>query len=206
MKLSGLYAITTFSQNLPQQVEAAIAGGARVIQYRDKSSDQSLRLEQAQQLSQICRAAKIPLIINDDVDLAARVSAAGVHLGRDDIAFNHARRKLGGDAIIGISCYNDFDLALQAQQQGADYIAFGSFFDSPTKPLAIRADSSLLQRAKQELNIPVVAIGGITPDNGKLLIEAGADMLAVISALFAQADVEQASRSFAQLFSEEKQP
>lgn len=206
MKLSGLYAITTSSQNLPQQVEAAIAGGARVIQYRDKSSDQSLRLEQAQQLSQICRAAKIPLIINDDVDLAARVSAAGVHLGRDDIAFNHARRKLGGDAIIGISCYNDFDLALQAQQQGADYIAFGSFFDSPTKPLAIRADSSLLQRAKQELNIPVVAIGGITPDNGKLLIEAGADMLAVISALFAQADVEQASRSFAQLFSEEKQP
>lgn len=206
MKLSGLYAITTFSQNLPQQVEAAIAGGARVIQYRDKSSDQSLRLEQAQQLSQICRAAKIPLIINDDVDLAARVSAAGVHLGRDDIAFNHARRKLGGDAIIGISCYNDFDLALQAQQQGADYIAFGSFFDSPTKPLAIRADSSLLQRAKQELNIPVVAIGGITPDNGKLLVEAGADMLAVISALFAQADVEQASRSFAQLFSEEKQP
>ena len=205
MKLSGLYAITTPSENLPQQVEAAIAGGARVIQYRDKSSDRPLRLEQAQQLSLICRAADVPLIINDDVELAARVSAAGVHLGRDDIAFNNARRDLGDNAIIGLSCYNDFDLALQAQRQGADYIAFGSFFDSPTKPLAIRADKSLLQRAKQELEIPVVAIGGITTDNGKLLIEAGADMLAVITALFAQADVEQASRSFAQLFSEEKQ-
>ena len=205
MKLSGLYAITTPSENLPQQVEAAIAGGARVIQYRDKSSDRPLRLEQAQQLSLICRAADVPLIINDDVELAARVSAAGVHLGRDDIAFSNARRDLGDNAIIGLSCYNDFDLALQAQRQGADYIAFGSFFDSPTKPLAIRADKSLLQRAKQELEIPVVAIGGITTDNGKILIETGADMLAVITALFAQADVEQASRSFAQLFSEEKQ-
>ena len=205
MKLSGLYAITTPSDNLPQQVEAAIAGGARVIQYRDKSSNQPLRLEQAQQLSLICRAADIPLIINDDVELAARVSAAGVHLGRDDIAFSNARRDLGNNAIIGLSCYNDFDLALQAQRQGADYIAFGSFFDSPTKPLAVRADKSLLQRAKQELEIPVVAIGGITTDNGKILIEAGADMLAVITALFAQADAEQASRSFAQLFSEEKQ-
>ena len=204
MKLSGLYAITTPSESLPQQVEAAIAGGARVIQYRDKSSDRPLRLEQAQQLSLICRAADVPLIINDDVELAARVSAAGVHLGRDDIAFSNARRDLGDNAIIGLSCYNDFDLALQAQRQGADYIAFGSFFDSPTKPLAIRADKSLLQRAKQELEITGVAIGGITTDNGKILIEAGADMLAVITALFAQADVEQASRSFAQLFSEEK--
>ncbi len=205
MKLSGLYAITTPSQYLPQQVEAAIAGGARVIQYRDKSSHQSLRFQQARQLSLICRAAKIPLIINDDVELAARVSAAGVHLGRDDIALKNARGDLGDDAIIGVSCYNDFDLAVQAQQLGADYIAFGSFFASPTKPLAAKADRALLQRAKQELEIPVVAIGGITPDNGKLLIEAGADMLAVISALFTQADVEQASRSFAQLFSEEEQ-
>lgn len=205
MKLSGLYAITTPSENLPQQVEAAIAGGARVIQYRDKSSDQRLRFEQAQQLSLLCRATKIPLIINDDVDLAGRVSASGVHLGRDDTALRHARRDLGDEAVIGISCYNDFDLALQAQRKGADYIAFGSFFSSPTKPLAVQADNALLQRAKQELNIPVVAIGGITTDNGKLLIDAGADMLAVISALFAQADVEQASRSFAELFSKEKQ-
>ena len=204
MKLSGLYAITIPSQNLPQLVEAAIAGGARVIQYRDKSSERVLRLQQAQQLNRICSAAKIPLIINDDVELAARISAAGVHLGRDDSAIINARRDLGDDAIIGASCYNDFDLAVQAQRQGADYVAFGSFVASPTKPLAVRADTSLLQRAKQELEIPVVAIGGITTHNGGLLIEAGADMLAVITALFAQADVEQASRSFAQLFSEEK--
>ena len=205
MNLSGLYAITIPSENLLQQVEAAIAGGAAMIQYRDKCSDLSLRREQARQLSRICRAADIPLIINDDIELAAKVSAAGVHLGRDDIALKNARRDLGDEAIIGISCYNDFDLALQAQRQGADYIAFGSFFASPTKPLAVRADKSLLQRAKQELEIPVVAIGGITTDNGKPLIEAGADMLAVITALFAQADVEQASYSFVQLFSEEKQ-
>lgn len=205
MILSGLYAITTPSQNLPQQVEAAIAGGARVIQYRDKNSDRSLRLQQAQQLKQICSAAKIPLIINDDVELAAGISASGVHLGRDDCAITNARRELGEDAIIGISCYNDFDLAVEAQWQGADYVAFGSFFTSPTKPLAVQADTSLLQRAKQELDIPVVAIGGITTHNGGLLIKAGADMLAVITALFAQADVEQASRSFAQLFLEEKQ-
>ena len=205
MNLSGLYAITIPSENLLQQVEAAIAGGAAMIQYRDKSSDQSLRREQARQLSRICRTADIPLIINDDIELATKVSAAGVHLGRDDIALKNARRDLGDEAIIGISCYNDFDLALQAQRQGADYIAFGSFFASPTKPLAVRADKSLLQRAKQELEIPVVAIGGITTDNGKPLIEAGADMLAVITALFAQADVEQASYSFVQLFSEEKQ-
>jgi thiamine-phosphate pyrophosphorylase len=185
-------------------VEAAIAGGARMIQYRDKSSDQPLRLRLAQQLSLICSAANVPLIINDDIELAARVSAAGVHLGRDDIAIGNARRNLGDNAIIGLSCYNDFELALQAQRLGADYIAFGSFFASSTKPLAVRADNSLLERAKQELEIPVVAIGGITTDNGKILIEAGADMLAVITALFAQADVEQASRSFAQLFSEEK--
>jgi len=205
VNLSGLYAITIPSENLLQQVEAAIAGGAAMIQYRDKCSDLSLRREQARQLSRICRAADIPLIINDDIELAAMVSAAGVHLGRDDVALKNARRDLGDEAIIGISCYNDFDLALQAQRQGADYIAFGSFFASPTKPLAVRADKSLLQRAKQELEIPVVAIGGITTDNGKPLIEAGADMLAVITALFAQADVEQASYSFVQLFSEEKQ-
>ena len=205
MRLSGLYAITTPSQNLPQQVEAAITGGARVIQYRDKNSDRSLRLQQAQQLNRICSTAKIPLIINDDVELAARTSAAGVHLGRDDSAIKNVRRDLGEDAIIGVSCYNDFDLAVQAQRQGADYVAFGSFFAFPTKPFSVRADISLLERAKQELEIPVVAIGGITTHNGGLLIEAGADMLAVITAIFAQADVEQASRSFAQLFSEEKQ-
>ena len=201
MRLSGLYAITTPSQNLSQQVEAAITGGARVIQYRDKNSGRSLRLQQAQQLNRICSTAKIPLIINDDVELAARTSAAGVHLGRDDSAIKNVRRDLGEDAIIGVSCYNDFDLAVQAQRQGADYVAFGSFFASPTKPFAVRADISLLQRAKQELEIPVVAIGGITTHNGGLLIQAGADMLAVITAIFAQADVEQASRSFAQLFS-----
>lgn len=204
MILAGLYAITTPSGRLPQQVTAAIAGGARVIQYRDKGDDASLRLKQARQLNAICRSAGVPLIINDDVELAQRVAADGVHLGIDDAAVERARAALGESALIGVSCYNDFERAVLAQQQGADYVAFGSFFTSLTKPQAVRADLFLLQRAKQELRIPVVAIGGITPQNGKLLINAGADMLAVVSALFGEPDVEQASRSFVELFVENK--
>jgi thiamine-phosphate pyrophosphorylase len=200
--LAGLYAITSPSERLPQQVSAAIAGGARVIQYRDKGDDAASRRKEARQINAICRSAGVPLIINDDIELAQRVAAAGVHLGIEDAAVERAREALGEQALIGVSCYNDFARALLAQQQGADYVAFGSFFASLTKPRAVRADLSLLQRAKQELRIPVVAIGGITPQNAKLLLDAGADMLAVVSALFGEADVEQASRSFVELFME----
>ena len=202
--LAGLYAITSPCERLPQQVSAAIAGGARVIQYRDNGGDAALRLKEARQLNAICHTAGVPLIINDDIELAQRVAAAGVHLGIEDAAVERAREALGENALIGVSCYNDFARALLAQRQGADYVAFGSFFASLTKPRAVRADLSLLQRAKQELRIPVVAIGGITPQNGKLLLDAGADMLAVVSALFGEPDVEQASRSFVELFVEKR--
>lgn len=200
----GLYAITDAvllpGDRLTGAVEQAIFGGARLIQYRDKSHDTARRLAQAEALNELCQHHAIPLIINDDVELAARVGAAGVHVGKNDPAFAIARARLGDRAIIGVSCYDRLDLALEAARAGADYVAFGAFFPSPTKPTEIRASIALLRQARTALNIPIVAIGGITPDNAPLLLEAGADALAVVSAVFAQPDVRAAARRFAALF------
>lgn len=204
MKLRGLYAITAgdtvTAMGLTEQVSQAIVGGARVIQYRDKSGDPIKRLAEAEALNRLCRARGVPLLINDDVDLAARVGAAGVHLGREDMTVAEARARLGPEAIIGVSCYNDFVLAEAAAAAGADYVAFGSFFASPTKPEAVPADPALLQRARRELHLPAVAIGGITPENGRALIQAGAAMLAVISGVFGQPDIRAAAHAYAALF------
>lgn len=206
MRLRGLYAITAgetvTALGLTEQVARAIAGGARVIQYRDKSGDPIKRLAEAEALSRLCRAQGVPLLINDDVALARQVGAAGVHLGRDDASVAQARARLGADAIIGVSCYNDFPRAVQAAAAGADYVAFGSFFPSPTKPDAVRADPALLQRAHRELSIPAVAIGGITPENGRALIDAGAAMLAVITGVFGQPDIRAAARAYSRLFAD----
>ncbi|MGB2681999.1 MAG: thiamine phosphate synthase [Candidatus Competibacter sp.] len=200
----GLYAITDAAllpdERLIAAVEQALLGGARLIQYRDKSHDSALRLHQAQQLNALCRSHQIPLIINDDVELAARVGAAGVHIGRDDPAFETARDRLGEAALIGVSCYDRLSLALDAERAGADYVAFGAFFPSPTKPTEIRAPAGLLREARVSLKIPIVAIGGITLENAPLLLEAGADALAVVSAVFAQPDIQAAARRFAALF------
>jgi len=204
MRLRGLYAITAgdtvTTLGLTEQVARAIAGGARVIQYRDKSGDPIKRLAEATALCSLCRTHGVPLLINDDVELAARVGAAGVHLGRDDADVAEARARLGSDAIIGVSCYNQFELAEHAAAAGADYVAFGSFFPSPTKPQAVPADPALLQRARSELHLPAVAIGGITPENGRALIAAGAAMLAVISGVFGATDIQAAARRYADLF------
>ncbi len=201
--LSGLYAITagqlSTEGRLIQAVSEAIAGGARIIQYRDKSDDPSRRFHEAQQLLQLCHQHHTTLIINDDIDLAAEVGADGVHLGRDDGNIDSARQQLP-KGIIGVSCYNDWQRAQAATQAGADYIAFGAFFPSTTKPDAPQAEPNLLQRVKQELNIAVVAIGGITAENGAPLIDAGADMLAVVQGVFGQPDIRQAARQYAQLF------
>ena len=200
----GLYAVTDAfllpDDRLTAAVEQAILGGARLIQYRDKSHDTARRLAQAQALNALCQHHAVPLIINDDMELAAQVSAAGVHVGQDDPAFAVARARLGENAIIGVSCYDRLDLALEAAQAGADYVAFGAFFPSPTKPTEIRAPIELLRQARATLNIPIVAIGGITPDNASLLLDAGADALAVVSAVFAQPDIQAAARRFAALF------
>jgi thiamine-phosphate pyrophosphorylase len=203
-RLHGLYAIADTSlipsDQLVARVAHAIAGGARLIQYRDKSGDAGRRLWEAQDLVSLCRPLQVPLIINDDVELARQCGADGVHLGRDDVDVATARERLGAGAIIGVSCYNRLDLALAAQEAGADYVAFGSFFASPTKPDAVRADTGLLQRARAELRLPICAIGGITADNGARLVESGADMLAVISGVFAKPDIQAAAARYAALF------
>lgn len=202
--LTGLYAITDASINDPeitiQCVKQALAGGARCIQFRDKSDNHEQRLQTSIALRELTKQANALFIINDNVELAKSVKADGVHLGQDDTELGKAREQLGQDSLIGISCYNQFELAKKAADQGADYVAFGSFFSSPTKPNAVKADIQLLQRAKRELVIPIVAIGGITIENAGSLVEAGADMVAVIDGLFGQTDIEATARHFCSLF------
>lgn len=197
----GLYAITQPDHKSIDQVlrdvEAALKGGATVIQYRDKNP---LNAEQlAGQLLEICHAYQAPLLINDSVELALAVGADGVHLGRDDGDIAEARRKLGPDAIIGVSCYNDVEKAQNAVIAGADYVAFGRFFPSGSKPLAAPADTATLQHAKQQIEVPIVAIGGILPENGGQLLAAGADLLAVIGGIF-DYEPEMAARAYQALF------
>lgn len=198
--ISGLYAITPECDDtarLLQIVEQALKGGARLVQYRSKQADAALRHEQASELLALCRRFHVPLIINDDLRLADLTGADGVHLGREDGGIREARMLLGPGKIIGISCYDDLQLALDAENQGADYVAFGSFFPSPTKPGALAAPLALLHEAKRSLHLPVVAIGGITPDNVGPLVEAGADAVAVISALFDDSDIQACASRFA---------
>lgn len=180
-------------------VEAALKGGVAAVQYREKTGDVALRHEQASELLPLCRKFKVPLIINDDLRLADLTDADGVHLGREDAGLREARIILGPKKIVGVSCYQSLELARQAQADGADYVAFGSFHPSPTKPQALRAPIHLLREAA-ELKLPVVAIGGITAENAVELVEAGADAIAVISALFDAPDVEQAARELNRLF------
>ena len=209
-RLRGLYAITADPQPasapLLTQVEQAIIGGARIIQYRNKAADDRRRQQQAMALGELCRRHGVMLIINDDPALALDVGADGVHLGREDGTIAAARQRLGEQAIIGSSCYNRLDCAIQAEQAGADYVAFGSFYPSSTKPGAVMATQSLLKQARQRLSIPIVAIGGITAGNGANLIAAGATALAVVSGVFAQTDITAAARAYARLFDNNSEP
>ena len=185
----GLYAITDshlIGERLLDSVEAAIRGGAVVVQYRDKSENHARRFDEASALQQLCRRHHVSFIVNDDLALAARMGADGLHIGQQDNSLHEARQRLGSKAIIGLSCYNRFELAQTAEANGADYIAFGRFFSSNIKPDAVAANIKLLVRAQDEIDLPVVAIGGITAENGAQLVEAGADLLAVISDLFDQ--------------------
>lgn len=202
--IRGLYAIADSgvigASGMVAATAAAIAGGARVIQLRDKGVLGEDRLAVARDLARLCREREVIFLVNDDPLLARESGARGVHLGHDDISIAAARAQLGADAIIGMSCYNDLDRARAAQAAGADYVAFGSFFLSPTKPGAVRAMPELLRAARAAVELPIVAIGGITPDNGGLLIAAGADALAVIDGVFGQRDIEAAARRYAKLF------
>jgi len=172
------------------------------VQYRSKSADAALRLSQAQALRALTSEHGVTFIVNDDAQLALAVDADGVHLGATDGEIAAARALLGADRLIGASCYNQLALAREATQAGADYVAFGAFFVSSTKPEAVVAQPALLREARRELAVPVVAIGGITAANGAQLVQAGADALAVITALFEAADVELAARELATLFTQ----
>ncbi len=200
----GLYAITAVHQldstRLYHAVEEAIGGGAAVIQYRDKSGDTYRKRKEARELLAICRQRQVPLIINDDVELTAEIGADGIHLGQEDTRLNQARKLLEEKTIIGISCYNRPELALAAQESGADYVAFGRFYPSATKPQAVPASLEMLREVRPHLKIPVVAIGGITPENGAEPLTAGADLLAVIQGVFSDKDPRAAAKRFAGLF------
>lgn len=199
---SGLYAITREAyrneQALAEAVAAAIRGGAAVVQYRAKASRDPLR--EAARLLAVCRDGGVPLIINDDVELARRVGADGVHVGKDDLSLTEARGVLGPNAIIGVSCYDSVDLAVRAEAGGASYVAFGRFFPSKTKPDAPCAHLETLSLAKRQLSIPIAAIGGITAENGGQLVHAGADLLAVIESVFGVGDPCLSASEFAPLF------
>jgi thiamine-phosphate pyrophosphorylase len=188
--ISGIYAITDpnlLADNvLIDEVSQAIDAGISVLQYRNKIADYSIQQQQAEKLSHLCKKNNVCFIINDHIQLAKEVSADGVHLGKSDNKIKQARESLGQNAIIGISCYHQLNTALNAQKEGADYIAFGRFFPSQTKPLAIQAEIGLLTIAKQALSIPIVAIGGITCENIDSLLSAGADSIAVINSIFGQ--------------------
>lgn len=196
-ELKGLYAITDqqliAEDRFNEAVELALQGGARIIQYRDKSSDQKKRFQQARALRLLCEQYQAICIINDDIELAKASNAHGIHLGKDDISIAEARKILGDDIIIGISCYNDITRAITAEENTADYIALGAIFTSTTKPSANVAGLDIIAKAKRELSIPVCTIGGITQDNIRQVIQQGADMAAVISGIFSAADIKQST-------------
>jgi len=200
--IRGLYAITDPSLipagRLLVACEAALRGGARLLQYRDKPASPSERRQRAASLRDLCRDHGAALLINDDPQLAADIGARGVHIGQSDGAIQRARQLLGPDAIIGITCHGNPELAKDAAEAGANYAAFGRFFPSHTKPGAPQAELSILSTP---LTLPKVAIGGVTPDNAPALIAAGADAVAVIHSLFSAADIEAQARLFANLFS-----
>lgn len=190
--MRGLYAITPEGPGLPDKVRAALEGGIALLQYRRKGGTR----QEAEQIARLARDYRVPVIVNDDVELAIAVGADGAHLGREDGDLSAARKKLKG-RILGASCYDRLDLARTAVAAGVDYVAFGSVFASPTKPGAVRAPLSLFAN---DLGVPKCAIGGITLDNAPQLIAAGADLLAVISDLFDAPDIAARARAYATLF------
>lgn len=204
--LRGLYAVTPDDPLLPRLsslVRATLEGGVRLVQYRNKTAPPPLRRAQAAELLRVCRAHDARLIINDDVWLAVEIGADGAHVGRGDApgdSLRAAREALGPRRILGVSCYADITLAEQAVAAGADYIAFGAMFPSRTKPDTVRASLPLLTEARRRFGMPVAAIGGITLDNAPALIEAGADMLAVVSDLFDAMNLAARAQAYARHF------
>lgn len=201
--MRGLYLVTpnwNDTDRLLAATEAALRGGAALVQYRHKDADAVLRIEQATALLALCRRHGTPLVINDHLDLCMHLDADGVHVGGTDIAVDHARRLLGADKIVGASCYGELALARAAQAAGASYAAFGGFYPSPVKKYTFVTEPALLTEARSELALPLVVIGGMTPQNAAPLVARGADMVAAITSVYAEADPESAAQRFSMLF------
>lgn len=211
LPLSGVYALTPDDNLLPRLsalVESALQGGVKWVQYRNKIAPAALRKAEASELLRVCKLYGAKLIINDDVWLAVEIGAHGAHLGRDDLpggSLQTARDALGSHRILGVSCYDDLARAEVAVDAGADYIAFGSMFPSVTKPQATRASLDLVRTAKQRFKVPVVGIGGITTKNAPQLLDAGADMIAVLTDLFDAMDIKKQAEKFQKLFKDHHQ-
>jgi thiamine-phosphate pyrophosphorylase len=212
MIIRGLCAVTADDPLLPRLsalVKAALDGGAPFVQYRNKMASRPLRRAQAAEMLRICHAVGAKLIVNDDVWLAVEIGADGAHLGRDDApggSLAAARDALGPKRILGVSCYNELARGEEAAEAGADYLAFGSVFPSRTKPGAVRAPLELLGEARRRFGLPVAAIGGISLDNAPQVIDAGADMLAVVSDLFDAMDIKARAQAYQQLFNPAAKP
>ncbi|WP_295628389.1 thiamine phosphate synthase [uncultured Nitrosomonas sp.] len=204
-RIRGLYAITPDSEDthdLLDKTQQALVGGARCIQYRNKSADNVLRKKQASLLLQLCSKYETPLIINDHIDLAIEIGADGVHLGRSDISISDARKLLKQGKIVGASCYNNLNLALEAGEQGVDYVAFGAFFPSVTKPDATPVSMSLINQVRQTITTSIVGIGGIQLTNAAMVIDSGCDAIAVCSDLYQAKNIKLRAVQYAQLFTQ----
>ena len=203
--LKGLYVITD-QKLIPRDrfieiIEKVIQGGAKIVQLREKDSPDEEIIRLGKKLLKITKRHGIPLIINDSPKLAVEVGADGVHLGMDDPAIMEARRLLGSEAIIGVSCYGEIERGLRAEREGADYLAFGTPFFTPTKPGRRPTPFEVLREAKRRITkIPVFAIGGITKGNAKSVLETGVDGIAVITAVFSSPNPEEAARNLADFF------
>jgi thiamine-phosphate pyrophosphorylase len=210
IELRGLYAVTPDDRLLPRLsalVEAALEGGTRLVQYRNKLAPAPLRRAQAAELLRVCRAYGAKLIVNDDVWLAIEIGADGAHVGRDDLPghdLTTAREALGAKRLLGVSCYDDLACVEAAAKAGADYVGIGSMFPSNTKPGTVQATAEMLTEARRRYDVPVAAIGGITIGNAKQVIAAGADMVAVVSDLFNAMDIRRRAGEFQRLFESKK--
>ena len=205
--LKGLYAITDpelMGLELIEKTEQAILGGIKILQYRNKTTSLEQQEQEASSLCKLCDEHDVLFIINDNVELAIKVNADGVHLGQKDTQLQQARKLLGKNKIIGVTCNNQIEFAQAAQEQGADYVAFGRFFNSLTKPSAPHAELLLLSKARKQITVPIAAIGGITPESAPLPLNEGVDMLAVIQGIFGQTDILKATRQFVEIIDSPK--
>lgn len=208
-KISGLYAITPNLANTDEllaKTRQVLIGGARLIQYRNKSANAALLREQAGLMRQLCSEYRVPLIINDHIDLVIAVDADGVHVGQEDAGVVEARKRLGENKIVGASCYNNLERAQRAEQDGADYVAFGAFFSSLTKSNTVPVSKHLAGQAKQKISVPIVGIGGIRLVNARQVITSGCAAIAVCADLFLSDNITMQAEQFTQLFTEFSTP